>query len=232
MTIPALVLAWNIFSHPLLFNLPVPLPFGTIPWRREWQPTPVFLPGESQGWGSLDSYSPRGRRESGTAELADSGFHSSITAIDDSQPDYALVYAFQQCLLLNGCIQTVSAQCNYWYVTYSFTFYILSLLLSVFYLVVSSSLPPFVISEHFFSILFSFIFCVLTIALCIVLFDLSVLVVALRIIINILNLKIQRGCSTSSRGRHRPHQHTGPLTSPFCVVVLWSITSMHSETHC
>ena len=22
-------------------------------WRREWQPTPVFLPGESQGWGSL-----------------------------------------------------------------------------------------------------------------------------------------------------------------------------------
>ena len=22
-------------------------------WRRQWQPTPVFLPGESQGWGSL-----------------------------------------------------------------------------------------------------------------------------------------------------------------------------------
>ena len=25
---------------------------GTF-WRRQWQPTPVFLPGESQGWGSL-----------------------------------------------------------------------------------------------------------------------------------------------------------------------------------
>ena len=24
-----------------------------IPWRRKWQPTPVFLPGESQGQGSL-----------------------------------------------------------------------------------------------------------------------------------------------------------------------------------
>ena len=24
-------------------------------WRRRWQPTPVFLPGESQGWGSLVS---------------------------------------------------------------------------------------------------------------------------------------------------------------------------------
>ena len=21
-------------------------------WRRKWQPTPVFLPGESQGWGT------------------------------------------------------------------------------------------------------------------------------------------------------------------------------------
>ena len=25
---------------------------GKIPWRREWQPTPVFLPGESHGWGA------------------------------------------------------------------------------------------------------------------------------------------------------------------------------------
>ena len=24
-----------------------------IYWRRKWQPTPVFLPGESQGWQSL-----------------------------------------------------------------------------------------------------------------------------------------------------------------------------------
>ena len=24
-----------------------------IPWRRKWQPIPVFLPGEFQGWGSL-----------------------------------------------------------------------------------------------------------------------------------------------------------------------------------
>jgi len=30
-------------------------------WRRKWQPTSVFLPGESQGWGSLVGYSPWGR---------------------------------------------------------------------------------------------------------------------------------------------------------------------------
>ena len=35
---------------------------GKIPWRRKWQPTPVFLPGESHGLRSLVGYSPRGRR--------------------------------------------------------------------------------------------------------------------------------------------------------------------------
>jgi len=29
-----------------------------IPWRRAWQPTPVFLPGESPGLRSLAGYSP------------------------------------------------------------------------------------------------------------------------------------------------------------------------------
>ena len=32
-----------------------------IPWRREWQPTPIFLPGKSQGQRSLAGYSPWGR---------------------------------------------------------------------------------------------------------------------------------------------------------------------------
>ena len=27
--------------------------FTFMHWRRKWQPTPVFLPAESQGWGSL-----------------------------------------------------------------------------------------------------------------------------------------------------------------------------------
>ena len=29
---------------------------GKIAWRRKWQPTPVFLPGESQGQRSLEGY--------------------------------------------------------------------------------------------------------------------------------------------------------------------------------
>ena len=30
---------------------------GSIPWKRAWQPTPVFLPGESHGQRSLAGYS-------------------------------------------------------------------------------------------------------------------------------------------------------------------------------
>ena len=35
---------------------------GKIPWRRKWQPTPVFLPGEFHGQKSLVVYSPWGHR--------------------------------------------------------------------------------------------------------------------------------------------------------------------------
>ena len=39
-----------------------------IPWRRQWQPTPVSLPGESHGQRSLESYSPWDSTESDTTE--------------------------------------------------------------------------------------------------------------------------------------------------------------------
>ena len=41
---------------------------GKIPWRSAWQPTPVFLPGESQGQRTLDGCGPRGRKELDTIE--------------------------------------------------------------------------------------------------------------------------------------------------------------------
>ena len=39
-----------------------------ILWRRKWQPTPIFLPGNSQGQRSLASYSPWGHKELDTTE--------------------------------------------------------------------------------------------------------------------------------------------------------------------
>ena len=41
---------------------------GKIPWRRKWQPTPVFLLGESNGQRSLVGYSPCSRKESNMTE--------------------------------------------------------------------------------------------------------------------------------------------------------------------
>ena len=34
-----------------------------IPWKRKWQPTPVFLPGKSRGHRSLVGYGPWGCEE-------------------------------------------------------------------------------------------------------------------------------------------------------------------------
>ena len=50
-------------------------------WRRRWQPTPVFLSGESQGWGSLVGCSPWGREESDTTERLH--FHFSLSCIGE-----------------------------------------------------------------------------------------------------------------------------------------------------
>ena len=44
---------------------------GKIPWRRTWQPTPAFLPGEFHGQRSLAGYSPWGRKESDMTEATE-----------------------------------------------------------------------------------------------------------------------------------------------------------------
>ena len=43
--------------------------FTFMHWRRKWQPTPVLLPGESQGWGSLVGCRLWGRTELDTTEV-------------------------------------------------------------------------------------------------------------------------------------------------------------------
>ena len=43
--------------------------FTFMHWRRKWQPTPVFLPGESQGWGSPVGCRLWGRTESDTTKV-------------------------------------------------------------------------------------------------------------------------------------------------------------------
>ena len=55
--------------------------FIFMPWRRQWQPTPVPLPGRSHGWRSLVGCSPWGREESDTTEWLH--FHFSLSSIGE-----------------------------------------------------------------------------------------------------------------------------------------------------
>ena len=48
---------------------------GKIPWRRAWQPTPEFLPGESHGRRSLAGCSPWGCKESDRTEWVTLSIH-------------------------------------------------------------------------------------------------------------------------------------------------------------
>ena len=60
---------------------------GKSPWRRKWQPTPVFLPGKSHGWRSLGSYSPRGHKDSDMTERLNNS--NNIPCIDLCDLDHS-----------------------------------------------------------------------------------------------------------------------------------------------
>ena len=53
--------------------------FTFMHWRRKWRPTPVFLPGESQGRGSLVGCRLWGHTESDTTELTSSSRTKSFS---------------------------------------------------------------------------------------------------------------------------------------------------------
>ena len=66
---------------------------GKVPWSRKWHPTPVFLPGEFHGQGSLASYGPWGRKELDTTEKLNTHPHrNNLTACMEGceQTDYGL----------------------------------------------------------------------------------------------------------------------------------------------
>ena len=65
--------------------------FSFMHWRRKWQPTPVFLPGESHGWRSLVGYSPRGCKVSDMTERLHFHFHTLIRSIKLKKSKYECV---------------------------------------------------------------------------------------------------------------------------------------------
>ena len=63
--------AWQAAVHEVAksWTRLINFTFIFMHWRRQWQPTPVLLPGESQGWGSLVGYHLWGRTESDTTDV-------------------------------------------------------------------------------------------------------------------------------------------------------------------
>ena len=69
-------------------------PVGKIPWRRKWQPTPVFLPGKSHGQRSLEGYSPWGPKGLDTTKHARSCTHTQDTSPESQSPHRCSVFIF------------------------------------------------------------------------------------------------------------------------------------------
>ena len=83
-------------------NLPGSIPdAGRSPWKRAWQPSPVFLSGESHGQRSLAGYSPQGRKESGMTEHGAKTDRPSFKDEHSCDPK-VLVEAPQVCFCSSG----------------------------------------------------------------------------------------------------------------------------------
>ena len=59
-------------------------------WRRKWQPTPVFLPGEFHGQRNLAGYSPQGHKEADTTERRTLLTITEKTPADVTWPNFSL----------------------------------------------------------------------------------------------------------------------------------------------
>ena len=87
---------WNIYKRTLwgylwkywFFRLS-----QDLLWRRQWQPTPVLLPGKSHGPRSLVGYSPRGRKELDTTEQLTFTFH--FPALEKEMATHSSVLAWR-----------------------------------------------------------------------------------------------------------------------------------------
>ena len=62
-------------------------------WRRQWQPTPVLLPGKSHGWRSLVGCSPWGPRS--WTRLSDFTFSFNFYALEKEMATHSSVLAWR-----------------------------------------------------------------------------------------------------------------------------------------
>ena len=77
---------WSPYYYCIVEYYPFQFYYSIVSWTRQWQPTPVLLPGKSHGWRSLVGYSPWGRKESDTTEQLHFHFSLSCTGERNGNP--------------------------------------------------------------------------------------------------------------------------------------------------
>ena len=65
---------------------------GKIPWRRKWQPVPIFSPGKSHGQWSPSGHSPWGRRDTTEHDTSTHVFYSTGSYIQYPVIDYTYIH--------------------------------------------------------------------------------------------------------------------------------------------
>ena len=112
---------WQKSLFLLLYSIPLR--------RRQWQPTPVLLPGKSHGWRSLVGCSPRGREESDMTERLH--FHFSLSCIGEGNDNplqcfclenprdggawWGTIYGVPQSQTRLKQLSSSSSRTSYWY---------------------------------------------------------------------------------------------------------------------
>ena len=84
-------------------------------WRRKWQSTPVFLPGEFHGQRSLASYSPWGRKESDMTEWLTHRLFSSVTQLCPTLQPHGLQHTRLPCPLPTTGADSNSCPSSWWW---------------------------------------------------------------------------------------------------------------------
>ena len=95
-----------------------------IPWKRKWQPTPVFLPGKSYGKRSLVSYSPWGCKrvkhnlmtKQQLVRFFFIAIYYSIVSTDHNLLDSFLIDGLEDCILIFTTAMLLYGvpMCIYW----------------------------------------------------------------------------------------------------------------------
>ena len=80
-----------------------------IPWRRKWQPSPVFLPGESHGWRNLVGYSPQGRKES---DMTEQLHFTSFSPFCSCRQSFPASGSFKMSQLFASCGQRIGVSAS------------------------------------------------------------------------------------------------------------------------